>query len=66
MKHISESESSRDFILVDLSYLETSIMTMGHIRVDLDLQDGLYVEIYISIGEFSFTQVLDYIGILFC
>jgi len=54
-----------NFMETNMSFRETSKMSMAHILVALDVRDGLAEELVLIKDEIHFHQRLDYEGIPF-
>ena len=53
------------FVEVDMSFVQSSVMCMGNILVNLDLRDGLAEDILIKWGNKVYRKPLDYMGVPF-
>ena len=53
------------FLEADLSILYSGVCCLGKILVLIDISNGLVADLFISKGNSSFKQTLDYIGIPF-
>ena len=53
-------------IRADIIFQHLGVMTMAIILINIDVRDGIVVDMTIQKGDMSFKQKLDCIGVKFC